>query len=249
VNVAVAVFGWVAAAGALAMALAARRELAARMERLARASHELRRPLTAARLAAHGLADANGDRPARAAAIERELARAGRLVGDLDAVRGVALGPAWPLESRCVAVGALLRDVAEGFGGGVVMERCDEDSVVCGDSDRLAQAIANLAANALEHGSGPVRLGTRVGDGRAVVRVSDGGAGLPAPMDELVRGAHGGRGARGRGLAIAADIVRSHGGVLRAEAGFDLQRPERPVMPGACLVIDLPLAAQASAVR
>jgi len=99
---AVAAFGWAAAAGALALALAARRELDARMERLARASHELRRPLTAARLAAHGLAGANGDRRARAAAIERELARAGRLLGDLDAVRGAA-APAWPGESRSVA--------------------------------------------------------------------------------------------------------------------------------------------------
>ena len=108
---AVAAFGWAAAAGALALALAARRELDARMERLARASHELRRPLTAARLAAHGLAGANGDRRARAAAIERELARAGRLLGDLDAVRGAA-APVWPGESRPVALDELLAEVA-----------------------------------------------------------------------------------------------------------------------------------------
>src|SRR5206468_12444029 len=53
VSAALAAAGWLLAAGALALALATRRELAARMERLARAAHELRRPLTAARLAAH----------------------------------------------------------------------------------------------------------------------------------------------------------------------------------------------------
>jgi len=68
-TVALAALGWMVAAGALAVALATRRELAGRMERLARATHELRRPLTAAQLAAHGIAGANGDRaPARAAA-------------------------------------------------------------------------------------------------------------------------------------------------------------------------------------
>ena len=63
-SAALAAAGWLLAAGALALALATRRELAARMERLARAAHELRRPLTAARLAAHGPAHARDRRGA-----------------------------------------------------------------------------------------------------------------------------------------------------------------------------------------
>jgi signal transduction histidine kinase len=252
VSVAVlAALGWAAAAGALAVAVAGRRKLAARMERLARASHELRRPLTAAQLAAHGLAGANGDRPARAAAIERELVRAGRLLGDLDAVRGVVgrVAPAWPLQARSVDAGALLREVAEGFGGGLVVEPGEQPLVVRGDRDRLVQAIGNLVANALEHGAGPVRLCVRVHGDRAQVRVSDAGAGLSAPLDELTAGARSGRGARGRGLAIAAEIATAHGGVLRAERRFDPRRPELVAPRGACLILELPLASRPAAAR
>ena len=231
---AVAAFGWAAAAGALALALAARRELDARMERLARASHELRRPLTAARLAAHGLAGANGDRRARAAAIERELARAGRLLGDLDAVRGAA-APAWPGESRPVALGELLAEVAASWepvaaaqGRFVCVEAgAGADAIVRGDPERLAQALGNLVANALEHGAGTVRVGVGRRPDGVTLRVSDAGLGLPASLDAHVGRARAGRGARGRGLAIAAEIARAHGGALR------LERPS-------CLALDLP---------
>jgi signal transduction histidine kinase len=241
VSVALAALGWALAAGALAVALAARRELDARMERLARAAHELRRPLTAARLAAHGLAHANGDRPPRAAAIERELARAGRLLGDLDAVRGVA-APVWPGESCPVAVQELLAQAADGWqeevaGGRVVVLAPPEPGVfVRGDPGRLAQALGNLVANALEHGAGTVRVGASLAAGGVALYVADDGAGLPASLDELVGRARAGRGARGRGLAIAAEIARAHGGALRVERG-----------PGSRVVIDVPCTAMAAA--
>jgi signal transduction histidine kinase len=241
VSVALAALGWALAAGALAVALAARRELDARMERLARAAHELRRPLTAARLAAHGLAHANGDRPARARAIERELARAGRLLGDLDTVRGVA-APVWPGESCPVPVQELLVGAAEawpeavGDGRLVVLEAPEAGLVVRGDSGRLAQALGNLVANALEHGAGTVRVGARVAAGGVAVYVADDGAGLPASLDDLVRRARAGRGARGRGLAITAEIARAHGGALRVERGR-----------GSRVVLDLPCTAMAGA--
>jgi signal transduction histidine kinase len=245
-TVALAALGWVVAAGALAVALATRRELDGRMERLARATHELRRPLTAARLAAHGLAGANGDRAARAAAIERELARAGRLLGDLDCVRG-GVAPAWLGETRLVVVPELLADVTETWapvaaaeGRTIVVEPWDEVALVRGDADRLAQALSNLVANALEHGVGTVRLGLRASGGRVAFTVADAGPGPRKPLDVLIRAASAGRGHRGRGLAIVAEIARAHGGLARVEQG-DV---------GARLVIDLPGAAcTASACR
>jgi len=239
-TVALAALGWVLAAGALAVALATRRELDARMERLARATHELRRPLTAARLAAHSLAGANGDRAARAAAIERELARAGRLLGDLDGVRG-AVAPPCLGEMRLVVVPELLADVTETWapvaaaqGRTVVVEPWGEVAVVRGDVDRLAQALGNLVANALEHGVGTVRLGVRAGGGRVMLTVADAGAGPQKPLDVLMGGASAGRGHRGRGLAIVAEIARAHGGGIRVEEEQDVR---------ARLVIDLPGAA------
>jgi signal transduction histidine kinase len=233
-----AALGWIAAAGALAVAVATRRELAARMERLARATHELRRPLTAASLAAHGLARANGDGPARAASIERELARAGRSLRDLDAVRGggtVGIYEPWGLvvvpEMLC-GVAGIWAELAAPEGRRVVVEPWNEVLLVRGDGDRLEQAIGNLLANALEHGAGTVRLAAYGGDGRVAIEVADAGEGLPASPDELARRARAGRGARGRGLAIAQEIAAAHGGTLRARPGSARVVLELPAAPG-----------------
>ena len=68
------------------------------------------------------------------------------------------------------------------------------------------------------------------------VYVADDGAGLPASLDELVGRARAGRGARGRGLAITAEIARAHGGALRAERGR-----------GSRVVLDLPCTSMAEA--
>jgi signal transduction histidine kinase len=103
---------------------------------------------------------------------------------------------------------------------------------VWGDRVRLAQAIGNLIANALEHGGGPVEVLGSSGGGQVRIEVTDSGPGLPAPVAELVRGAAGGRGQRGRGLAIAMAIVHAHGGRLAAA----------PSHRGARLVMTLPAA-------
>jgi signal transduction histidine kinase len=102
--------------------------------------------------------------------------------------------------------------------------------VVRGDRVRIAQATGNLLANALEHGGGDVEVAAhRAGDG-VRIEVADSGPGLPARVDELARGPRAGRGARGRGLTIAADVAVRHGGRLatgRSESG-------------ACVAIELP---------
>jgi signal transduction histidine kinase len=67
------------------------------------------------------------------------------------------------------------------------------------------------------------------------IEVIDGGTGLPAPVDQLVGRARGGRGTRGRGLAIAAAVAAAHGGRLGVA----------PSDRGARLVLDLPGAVAA----
>jgi signal transduction histidine kinase len=72
----------------------------------------------------------------------------------------------------------------------------------------------------------------RIDAARVLIEVVDGGVGLPAPVAELTRRARGGRGTRGRGLAIAAAIAADHGGRLASA----------PSERGARLVFELPLS-------
>ena len=107
------------------------------------------------------------------------------------------------------------------------------------DRLRIAQALANLVANAVEHGGGEVRVRARAAAVSARVEVTDGGAGLPAPLADLVAAARGRRDRRGHGLALAAVIARRHGGRLVTA----------PSPRGARLVLELPLAAAAPEAR
>ena len=74
--------------------------------------------------------------------------------------------------------------------------------------------------------------------GRVRLEVRDDGSGLPAPVADIAARPGGGRGRRGRGIAIAAGIAERHGGRLTAA----------PSAAGAALVLDLPLAGGAPAV-
>jgi signal transduction histidine kinase len=106
-------------------------------------------------------------------------------------------------------------------------------TAVVGDPLRIAQACANLVANAAEHGGGTVRLRVRAAGGWVRIEVADDGPGLPAPVAALIAAARGRQGRRGHGLAIAAAIAGHHGGRLAAA----------PTRTGARLVLELPAAA------
>jgi signal transduction histidine kinase len=132
---------------------------------------------------------------------------------------------------------ALVWQVAARERGRTLRVAAGSGLLVRGDGVRLAQAVGNLLANALEHGDGVVELHASGGAGRVRIEVRDGGGGLPAPVAELTRRPRAGRGARGRGLAIAADIAARHGGRLAAA----------PSPGGARVAIDLPAQAREGA--
>jgi signal transduction histidine kinase len=235
VSAAVSVAGWVAAGLAGALAVSVLRLHGDQMEAVARACHELRGPLAAARL---GLAAPTGQElpsPGRLRAIDTELGRAALALDDLSGAGGGRR--LWRLDR--VDIRELVIDCVEAWqaaasaaGGAVGVGWSGEEVAVWGDRLRLAQAIGNLIANAIEHGRGPVAVEVAVPGGLVRIAVCDDGPGLPAPVAELRRRPRRGRGTRGRGLAIAADVAEAHGGALVSA----------PAQSGARLVLELPVA-------
>lgn len=232
---------WLLAAIGFAAALACCWELRRRRELVARACHELRGPLTAVRLSLATMERRGEAPPERLAALELELRRAGLALDDFAAARSGrrAIDRCAPVE-----VAELVEEqfatwevVAAAFGSSLSLAAVLPGAYVRGDRVRLAQAISNLVANALEHGPGRVELTARVvGRGHVRIEVADEGPGLPSPVSALTRRARAGRGRRGRGLAIAAEIAARHGGRLVAA----------PAARGARIGLELPVLRRAA---
>jgi len=218
---------------ALALVLAAAALAALRRARrfAARASHEVRGPLTVALLALDGLV-ARGEMPADAArGLELQLRRA-RL--GLDDLAAVPRGERAPDRLEPVGVPGLLGQVALAWrpvaaARGVELRVAPaRGGAILADRGRLAQAVGNLVANALEHGAGPVEVRARRLGEWLRLEVHDDGPGLRAPIGALSRRPRGGR---GHGLAIASSIAERHGGRLLAA----------PAAAGATIALELPL--------
>jgi signal transduction histidine kinase len=224
--------GWLFALALTVVAVVLELRARRRAELVARACHELRGPLTAAGLALYSAGRRGEASSRRIAAVDLQLRRAELALTDLSLA---PVGARARDRREPVAVARLLeaeaaswREVAWAHGCELVLAQPLPDAVVRVDARRLSQAAGNLVANALEHGAGTVRLGARVDGERVRIEVSDDGPGLSAPIAALSRP----RGARGRGLAIVAEVARRAGGALHAA----------PSAGGARLVIELPAA-------
>jgi signal transduction histidine kinase len=195
-----------------------------RVVQAARAQHEVRGPLAVARLALGAL-----ERTASVEAIDLELRRAVLALDDL--ARPGRDGR----RRETVDVGRLLADAAPawralGTRHGSTLSVEPASARVAGDPLRIAQACANLVANAFEHGGGSVHVRASTAGGHVRVEVYDDGPGLPAPVSALVAAARGRRSHRGHGLAIASAIARRHGGRLTSV----------PCGSGAHVILELP---------
>lgn len=231
--------GWVLAAGAIAAAAVARHRRASLAEAVARTCHELRGPLTAARLGIVLALRSGQPADPRLRALELDLGRATLAVEDLSDV-SAPRRPQAAVAGEEVDVAELLAESVEAWrglatvhGGQLQLIPSRGRPIVLGQRLRLAQAIGNLVANAVEHGGGTVRLGWRVDAGLVRVEVVDEGHGLPASVTELVRRRRRNAGSRrGHGLIVASAIAAAHGGTLTSA----------PSERGARLVLELPRA-------
>ncbi|MBV9166015.1 MAG: HAMP domain-containing histidine kinase [Solirubrobacterales bacterium] len=202
-------------------------------EFVADASHELRTPLTVIRgqlevLAAQDEPDAVEVRRVEGV-VSAEIGRLDRLVEDL-----LLLAQAEQrdfVRAETVPLRPFLGELLHGLE--LTARRRFElgplpDGSLQADPDRLAQALRNLARNAIEHTSEPaglVRLEVeRVGQERVRFAVLDDGPGIPdAQRERIFERFHRTDAARSRnsggaglGLAIVRAIAEAHGGQVRA---------------------------------
>ena len=206
--------------------------LAAQRRFVADASHELRTPLTTLRVNLATLR--RGDAHHSPAEIEilndmdGELQRLSRLVEGLLALARTDAGQ--PLERAPVALDALVRKIyraalPQADGRALALGAVDAVQVE-GSPDHLERVVRNLVENALKYTppGGNVTLALRRAGDEAELTVQDDGVGiapedLPHVFERFYRApAVRGRSGAGLGLAIAASIVRAHGGRLAADS-------------------------------
>jgi signal transduction histidine kinase len=181
------------------------------------AAHELRTPL--AILAAH--LENLGDGGATAVTLREDVARMGRLVGQLLSVaqlEALAVAP-----DEVADLHALARDVAESMaplavqqGKEIAVVGADAPIRIRGNGESLRQAIRNLAENAVQHTPEGTVVEIEV-TAEPAIRVSDRGPGVPADLRERVtqrfwRADRSNGDGSGLGLAIVKRIADAHGG-------------------------------------
>jgi signal transduction histidine kinase len=195
---------------------------------MADAAHELRTPITILRTRAEvalGQEREPGRDATTLAAIAREAARLGGIVGDLLTLaraetgeRPVAREPLFLDDAAAGAVDAA-RALADNKGVKLEVGAFDEAKIV-GDPTLVRQLLLIVLDNAIKFtpASGHVGLNVSTADGRADVIITDTGIGIPADQlphvfERFYRGDPARREADGAGLglAIARWIAEAHG--------------------------------------
>ena len=210
---------------------------ATRRQLLADVSHELMTPLTAMRgyIETLGMPELRLDAPTReryTRIVTDETHRLERIIGDLLDLARLEGGGTTFRRDR-VDVNAIFTRVAARHERELserhvrLMSHVDAGAeYVVGDSDRLEQALQNLAANALRHtpDGGEIHLTSSIApDGTSMLIVRDTGPGIPEEHLPLiferfykVDAARKAASGSGLGLSIVKAIVERHGGRISA---------------------------------
>ena len=221
--------------GHVETALEQREGSEARLRRfVADASHELRTPLAGIRsyaeLARRSTEAVPDDVSHALGRVESEAVRMGLLVDDLLLLARLDAGR--PLEQEDVDLSRLVMEVTNdarvaGPDHRWSLDLPDEPLVVRGDEHRLHQVVGNLLTNARIHTPAGTSVVVRLsrgepGEHHVLLSVSDDGPGIPEQLqatvfERFVRADDSRsrtKGSTGLGLAIAAAVVKAHGGSL-----------------------------------
>ncbi len=221
---------------------------------LAVVGHDLRTPLAAITLSAGLLQRRGGLAPPQAEAVARILqgsSRMARLIRDLMDFSRVRQGLGLSLHPARTDLARLAHQAveeAQAAGAGVPISlACEGDGTIEGDPDRLAQVLANLLGNAVQHGAGtPIHLALLGLPADVVLEVRNGGP--PVPPEVLPHvfepfrrgGGAAPAGSVGLGLFIVREIVRAHGGEVTVRSAEE---------QGTCFTVRLPRPAGAVSVE
>ena len=212
--------------------LGERRRLAELGLAVSKINHDLRNLLASAQLLSDRLASVPDPTVQRLA--PRMIHAIDRAVSFCEATLGYGrIGTREP-ERRLVDLKRLAEDAGEfaglaGEGGPVLRLSVAPGTMIHADPDQLFRVLLNLLRNARQameptdrpDGGHAVEIAHAREDGTAVITISDTGPGIPEALRaRLFEPFHaaGGKGSAGLGLAIAADLVRAHGGAIALAA-------------------------------
>jgi two-component system, OmpR family, sensor histidine kinase MtrB len=209
-------------------------------------SHELRSPLTTLSTTVEVLRGRRHELSERGQAaldlLDGDVQRFQRMVEDLLEISRFDAGVA-VLDLEEVDVGELVRHALERGGRGVplTVDAGIAGATILGDKRRLERVVANLVENAAGYGGGATSVGVFRLDDVVRIVVEDQGPGVPADersriFERFFRGSAAGRRGAGNGsglgLALVAEHVRLHGGLVWVDDG--------PGGVGARFVVELP---------
>lgn len=204
-----------------------RREYTQRMaslqETARRHAHEIKGPLTAARLELERYADlvragATDEERARAEeSVSEELERLARYTREFSSFAGIGK-PSLRRES----LGQMVEEFCATFANawpGMALRDGGLDAVVCADRDMVRQVLVNLCSNSAGAGAKTVSFAIVRNGGRVALDVRDDGAGVDEPLrarifDPYVTSRRIGEG-MGLGLSISRKVMIDHGGDLQ----------------------------------
>lgn len=218
---------------------------------VARATHELRSPLTNIRLYVETAQD-EGEEDAQLRGeclnvISRESQRLERLVGEMLSVSEIEAG-SQQVNRDDVRLDAVFKELEANYEGLAKEKQIEltfdlppKFPVIRGDREKLDVVFQNLLGNAIKYtpDSGTVTLRVEVSPTELVVEVTDTGIGigeddLPRVFEKFYRANDARLGeitGSGLGLALAHEIVRQHGGDLTVDSELNEGSTFRMVLP------------------